>query len=102
MQHLMSSLTPSSPESSKWAATNVIPPSANRSHSARIAALAAACSGGKCLVCIWWFVGHSVLRSSSKNGGQDRDSTFYCASAKRSLRTASLVPGEEKRAPDDH
>src|ERR1700730_5173242 len=42
----MSSLTPSSPEPSKWTATKVIPASTNRSQSARIAAFAAACSGG--------------------------------------------------------
>src|SRR6266853_2288925 len=42
----MSSFTPSSPEPSKCTATNVIPTSANRSHSAMMAAFAAAFSGG--------------------------------------------------------
>src|SRR5260370_21331175 len=104
----MSSLMPSSTEQWKWTATKVIPASANRSHSARIAALAAACSGGSAcsefdgLFSMGFSFQLRELGCSLELQGQDRDFTFYCTSAKRNFGPKSLVPGEEESAPNYH
>src|ERR1700733_10941890 len=104
----MSSHTPASPEPSKCTATNVIPASVSRSHSARIATLAAACSGGSacCMFDGSFSMGFSFqlreLCCSREPQSQDRDFTFHCMSTKRNSGPQSLVPSEEESAPDDH
>src|SRR5260370_27967691 len=104
----MSSLMPSSPEPSKWTATKVIPASANRSHSARIAASAAACSSGSAcsefdgLFSMGFSFQLRELGCSREPQGQDRDFTFYCTSRQRNLGPKSLVPGEEESPPNYH
>src|ERR1700722_3189583 len=104
----MSSFTPSSPEPSKCTATKVIPASVSPSHSARMATLASACSGGSacCMFDGSFSMGFSFqlreLGCGREPQSQDRDFTFYCRSTKRNFGPQSLVPSEEEGAPDDH
>src|SRR6266576_1616905 len=104
----MSSFTPSSPEPSKCTATKVIPASANRWHSARIATLAAACSGGSacCMFDGSFSMGFCFqlrdLCCSREPQSQDRDFRFYCRVNEAKLWTAVAVPSKEESAPDDY
>src|SRR5258708_12993997 len=101
----MSSLMPSSPEPSKWTATKVIPASANRSHSARIAALAAACSGGSAcseldgLFSMGFFFQLRELGCSLEPQAQDRDFTFYFTPANQPFAPHSPHPSEQHSTP---